>query len=342
MRLFTIAASFAALCGLSLASHAQDAGPFSIHQGLKIERAYTSQYGPDAEELNLISQVTPQWFQIDYSDTRGITAKRRVRTIDRQTAPNYFIGFAKRLPLTVDGTTSLGISSQTLLQLRETGTAPLGIMYDQGLNVIQGQLTLVKKVRMGVLVENQIVKFPALYARGVFRTGSRQGLGEFYFLDNKNQPVTIQYNIQFSWEDRPRTTRTVRVTAGASEYEAMIQTLGAYNSYDLYGIHFDFGKATIKPQTANVVANVAKALELNPNWTLKLEGHTDSIGGAAYNLKLSQQRANSVKNMLVRRFGIDPNRLQAVGVGQAEPKASNKTLQGRAQNRRVELTRTDR
>ena len=63
---------------------------------------------------------------------------------------------------------------------------------------------------------------------------------------------------------------------------------------------------------------------------------------AAYNLKLSQQRANSVKNMLVRRFGIDPNRLQAVGVGQAEPKASNKTLQGRAQNRRVELTRTDR
>jgi outer membrane protein OmpA-like peptidoglycan-associated protein len=342
MKLPSILYLVAALLALSTAAQAQDAGPFALHKGLKIERAYTSSFGPDAEEINRISAVTPEWFQIDYSDTRGIVAQRRVTTNDRRAAQVYFLGFAKRLPMTVQGTTSLGISSAALLELRQTGQTRMGLMYDAGLNVIDGVLTLVEKVKMPVLVENQIVQFPALYVRGVFRSGSRQGLGEFYILDNKNQPVTIQYNINLNWEQRPRTTRTVRVTAGRSQHQAMMETLGAYKVYDVYGIHFDFGKATIKKQTAGVVADIAKAMELNPNWTLLLEGHTDSIGGPAYNKKLSQQRAASVKSMLVRQFGVDPNRLQTAGLGLSEPKATNKTLQGRALNRRVELTRTDR
>ncbi|MGI9482776.1 MAG: OmpA family protein [Hyphomicrobiales bacterium] len=342
MKISSLLGLFAVLLLAGSVAHAQDAGPFALHKGLKIERAYTSQFGPDAEEINRVSAVASDWFEIDYSDTRGIVAKRRVRTIDRATAPTYFIGFAKGLPLTVAGTTSLGISSQVMLELRKTGQARLGLMHDTGLNVIDGVLTKVQELRMPVLVENQIVEFPAVYARGVFRTGSRQGLGEFWILDNKNQPVTIQYNIKFSWEQRARTTRTVRVTAGNSQHGAMMQTLRAYKAYDVYGIHFDFGKATIKSQTADVVGDIARALELNPTWTLLLEGHTDSIGGAAYNLKLSQQRANSVKNMLISRYGVDPNRLRTEGRGLTEPKASNDTLQGRAQNRRVELTRTDR
>ena len=156
--LFALIATFFAAGSIA---QAQDAGPFALHKGLKIERAYTSQFGPDAEELNRVSAVASDWFEIDYSDTRGIAAKRRVRMVDRRTAPNYFIGFAKGLPLTVNGTTSLGVSSQVLLELRQTGQARLGLMHDTGLNVIDGVLTKVRELRMPVLVENQIVEFPA-------------------------------------------------------------------------------------------------------------------------------------------------------------------------------------
>ena len=76
-------------------------------------------------------------------------------------------------------------------------------------------------------------------------------------------------------------------------------------------------------------------------WTLEITGHTDSIGEPGYNVQLSKRRAESVKADLIRR-GVAANRLSTDGVGAAEPKATNKTLQGRAINRRVELTRTDR
>ena len=79
----------------------------------------------------------------------------------------------------------------------------------------------------------------------------------------------------------------------------------------------------------------------NPVWTLNIVGHTNSIGKAGYNQKLSAQRAASVKAALVKR-GIDPSRLAAAGAGPGQPKADNTTLTGRALNRRVELTRTDR
>ena len=150
MKLSAIIPTILALIFSIASAQAQDAGPFALHKGLKIERAYTSVYGPDAEEINRISAVTPDWFEIDYSDTRGIAAKRRVRTIDRRTAGVDFLGFAKRLPTTVKGTTSLGISSSALLELRETGQTRIGLMYDTGLNVIDGVLTLVEKVKMPV------------------------------------------------------------------------------------------------------------------------------------------------------------------------------------------------
>jgi OOP family OmpA-OmpF porin len=72
-----------------------------------------------------------------------------------------------------------------------------------------------------------------------------------------------------------------------------------------------------------------------PDLNVVIEGHTDSVGTAAYNKKLSQQRAEAVKKYMVEK-GIDANRLKAQGFGEVRPIASNDTEEGRQQNRRVE------
>ncbi|OZI74256.1 outer membrane protein OmpA [Bordetella genomosp. 12] len=99
---------------------------------------------------------------------------------------------------------------------------------------------------------------------------------------------------------------------------------------------FDFDKSVLKPegrQLLDQVAQQAKAIDLE---TIIAVGHTDSIGTEAYNLKLSDRRAASVKAYLVSK-GIDPNRIYTEGKGEAQPIATNKTAEGRARNRRVEI-----
>ena len=319
------------------------AGPFSLHKGLQIKRAFTSQYGFDAEEINTITALNNEWYEIDYSDTRGTVMKRRVLMADSRSARIYLIGFDRRVPLMVQGTTSLGISNDILKELRATGQARVALMHDIKLNTINGVLTMVRaNIKMPVLVENQVVNMAAVHVKGVFQQGNRSGTGDFYFLDDKNRPVLIQYNIKFSWENKPRTVRTIRVSAGESQQAAMEQTHKTIGKLDLYGIHFAFDKATIRKETKGLISDIAKTLKVNPRWTLEIRGHTDSIGGAEYNAKLSKQRSNSVKARLVQRYGIKASRLSTSGAGATETKATNETLQGRAINRRVELKRTDR
>ena len=106
-----------------------------------------------------------------------------------------------------------------------------------------------------------------------------------------------------------------------------------------YGIYFDFNKDTIKPESETVLKQIVQAMTDNPGWKLTVEGNTDNIGGDAYNLDLSKRRAAAVKQALVTRYHIAPDRLSTDGFGASRPVDSNDTLEGRARNRRVELTR---
>ncbi|HWK69848.1 outer membrane protein OmpA [Pollutimonas sp. M17] len=99
---------------------------------------------------------------------------------------------------------------------------------------------------------------------------------------------------------------------------------------------FDFDKATIKPEGRQVLDQVAAQANTINLETLIATGHTDSIGTEQYNLGLSQRRANSVKAYLVSK-GISADRIYVEGKGESSPVASNKTREGRAQNRRVEI-----
>lgn len=99
---------------------------------------------------------------------------------------------------------------------------------------------------------------------------------------------------------------------------------------------FDFDKATIKKGYFGDIDNLAKVMKEYPDLNVVIEGHTDNIGTAAYNKKLSQRRADAVKQYLVEKAGIDANRLTAIGYGLTKPIASNATREGRQKNRRVE------
>jgi outer membrane protein OmpA-like peptidoglycan-associated protein len=101
-------------------------------------------------------------------------------------------------------------------------------------------------------------------------------------------------------------------------------------------IHFETAKAKIRPMSFPILDEVADVLRGNAKIRVRVEGHTDSVGGKKYNKGLSTRRANSVREFLVEK-GIAPDRLISVGFGLERPIESNKTKKGRAANRRVEF-----
>ncbi len=101
-------------------------------------------------------------------------------------------------------------------------------------------------------------------------------------------------------------------------------------------LQFDFGKATIRSSSYPSLDRVADIL-VKKNFSLKLAGHTDNVGSGDANMKLSKDRAESVKDYLVSK-GANPSRIEATGYGETQPIASNKTAAGRQKNRRVEFT----
>jgi OOP family OmpA-OmpF porin len=101
-------------------------------------------------------------------------------------------------------------------------------------------------------------------------------------------------------------------------------------------IEFDFDKYDIKPKYHNVIGKVAEFLKKYPKTNAVIEGHTDNRGSYKYNIKLSERRADSVRNYLVDKFGIESERLSTKGYGYTKPIASNKTAEGRQKNRRVD------
>jgi len=118
---------------------------------------------------------------------------------------------------------------------------------------------------------------------------------------------------------------------------AMASSIADTGSVAIYGINFDTAKSDIKPDSEPAIDQIAKLLTDNPTLKVYIVGHTDMVGDAASNVRLSQARAQSVITALVSKHGVAVSRLIAFGAGPYAPVASNKTDEGRAKNRRVEL-----
>jgi outer membrane protein OmpA-like peptidoglycan-associated protein len=124
------------------------------------------------------------------------------------------------------------------------------------------------------------------------------------------------------------------VTMDAS---AMASSIADSGSVAIYGIYFDTAKSDLKPESEPAIDEIAKLLTSNSALKVYIVGHTDMVGDAAANVLLSKARAQSVINALVSKHGIAAARLIAFGNGPYAPVASNKSDDGRAKNRRVEL-----
>lgn len=167
-----------------------------------------------------------------------------------------------------------------------------------------------------------------------------------YLLSSRSGPEGTVYAAILTGEDKDRTTAFVHVVetkpmdsgqitvAKADDMASQIKSAG---KVDLYGILFDSGQASIKSESEQALDEVGKLLTSSPELRLTVVGHTDNVGGDAYNMDLSRRRAASVVAALTLRYQIAADRLAASGAGMTMPVASNDSEEGRAKNRRVEL-----
>jgi len=121
------------------------------------------------------------------------------------------------------------------------------------------------------------------------------------------------------------------------EQPAMQQTVSdAIVSKDIALAHYGVDKDQVPADAINDLQSFAQMMKKHPNTHAEIVGHTDSTGTAGYNMQLSQRRATNVENYLVGKLGVDATSLSVTAAGQTQPLSSNKTKDGRAQNRRVD------
>jgi outer membrane protein OmpA-like peptidoglycan-associated protein len=137
-------------------------------------------------------------------------------------------------------------------------------------------------------------------------------------------------------EEKPLIFKNVRIASGGNMN--MIGKKFTESKIVTHGINFDIDKATIKPESMGTLNMIVQVMKDNPDLKFEVDGHTDNSGTAAHNLTLSQQRADAVKTQLVN-MGIDASRLTTKGFGDSKPISDNTSLEGKANNRRVEFVK---
>ena len=208
-----------------------------------------------------------------------------------------------------------------------------------------------------VMLNDGRVQLPAVRANCKSDSGST---AEFYFLNDPQNPLSLTWKVGKS--DRLQVVKLEYVqetaattgagggrpksgggggtdldnSAGAKELE---QKLEQQETVRIYGIYFDFASAQIKSQSKPTLDEIAAVMTAHPEWKLNVAGHTDNVGGDTFNMQLSQQRAESVKAALVTQYKIAADRLSTAGYGASSPVETNDTMEGRARNRRVELSK---
>lgn len=149
------------------------------------------------------------------------------------------------------------------------------------------------------------------------------------------KPVKIKLFARGNEDNSAFHFKNIRIAKGAVPLYDKLLTDGKIITY---GIVFDIGKATIKPESMGTINEIFKIMTQNPDLKFSVEGHTDNTGNSAINQTLSESRAKAVCDKL-QELGIDSARLQSKGFGMSKPVDSNETTEGRAKNRRVEFVK---
>ncbi|WP_378181331.1 OmpA family protein [Aquimarina sp. SS2-1] len=149
---------------------------------------------------------------------------------------------------------------------------------------------------------------------------------------------SIIKNVKFFSQITPENTfyyvGNIRYAIGKPDMRNKLITEGKLVTY---GITFDTGKATVKSESYGTIKKIANVLSENSTINVLITGHTDADGDEAFNQKLSEKRAASIKEVLVNDFGINPSRLEIEGKGEKDPISKESTPEAKAKNRRVEF-----
>lgn len=287
---------------------------------------------------------------------KSFTRTRRDRRADLAKSNRLNTVFQGGDSLTFPGSTLAHLSSATLAELKQTGKAAMVFGYapeleqqssmsfgfmemPSGRKYYRGSLRrdTTRPVTVTVVVNGKPVALPVVNAGGTFTVGADHVDLWMSVLDDPANPLILGLH------QGKRGGSTVRLDFPLAKPRSTLLAAalsdGACRA-ELSGIYFDFGKATLLPQSQPALRAVAETMQANPSWRLRIEGHTDSVGTAASNQVLSLQRASAVVGALASGYKLPAQRFAATGLGASRPVASNDTLEGRAANRRVELSRT--
>jgi outer membrane protein OmpA-like peptidoglycan-associated protein len=275
---------------------------------------------------------------------------RFVRAADLAAAPRLNTVFT-RGSSTSPGFTAFSISSATYDKLSADPSVPFSYTEVEGAGALGkalGQLggMFVSRIvmrgtlertstgtdQLPLLLDNRRLTVPALHLKGRFKYQERQEAIELWVLADRTHPLLLRV---VHGSDVLQVVR-IELPNAANTIEP---TLEKECSADLPGTYFAFGSAELEASAAPVLAAIAGVLQRHTDWSIRIEGHTDSVGTGAANADLSRRRAEAVRSALIAQHRVSPSRLTAAGFGAARPRESNATLEGRARNRRVELTR---
>jgi outer membrane protein OmpA-like peptidoglycan-associated protein len=169
---------------------------------------------------------------------------------------------------------------------------------------------------------------------------NQRGIGVMEFTIRSSEAK--EYRLAVNSEGYMFINQNIRIEGATDQTKTLGRTVELRRAQSgmvaiLRNIYFDFNKATLKQESLTELNKVERMMRENPNIQVEIGGHTDFIGTDAYNMTLSQRRAEAVKDYLVKK-GIDPRRIMAKGYGKTRPIASNDDEEeGRELNRRVEF-----
>jgi outer membrane protein OmpA-like peptidoglycan-associated protein len=355
-------------------AHAEPAPRVPLVPGLLIVGVIGDQRG-DYEGLVKVERIDDRAVRLLISDDlpvakpcptcakfQRLVAHRNVLKEDLDKSHQALIAFRSGADETYPGYTAVQISREMVTELRDKGETA----FDKSLVLLgpkvakvrddlqtirqkhfgaspdEKRLRIIDRPALSVLVNGREVALPTLHAGGRFGGFD----SEWWFLDDPDNALVLASAsnlgakpnlLGLGGESR---TRAVRISfPDAAATAPVAQTLEKEGRAEVDGIFFDFASDVVRAESEPALAEVAAALTKHPGWKITIAGHTDNVGGDAYNLDLSRRRAVAVRAALVARYGIPAERLATEGLGASEPKASNDTPVGRARNRRVELVR---
>ncbi|MDD5571396.1 MAG: OmpA family protein [Bacteroidales bacterium] len=180
--------------------------------------------------------------------------------------------------------------------------------------------------------KSEIIIFENLKTKESF-TGISGNDGKFSILI----PKGCKYNIKFKSYIDEIDYNTIEIPSGEGQITSnLFIKIEPPKTFTLRNVLFDFGKATLKKESFKTLNDLVELMKIKTTMVIEIAGHTDNVGGAESNMKLSQERANSVRDYLIKN-GVPATRVTAKGYGDTQPVDDNATDEGRQKNRRTEV-----